>query len=85
VRFGNTVDPVKQMVREKQQGRAKKMPCKLLQTDTVILGELGRLRSPASGRAWPFLPTSQIDQTISLIIPTNMSPAECADTERTMF
>ncbi len=46
VRFFNAVDLVNQLEREKQQGKAGNMARQLVQTDAVILDELGYLPLP---------------------------------------
>ena len=48
VRFSNAVDLVNQLEREKQQGRAGNLARQLVQTDAVIIDELGYLPFPAS-------------------------------------
>jgi DNA replication protein DnaC len=54
VRFYNAVDLVNQLEREKQQGKAGNLARQLVQTDAVILDELGYLPFPASGGALLF-------------------------------
>ena len=54
VRFFNAVDLVNQLEREKQQGKAGNMARQLVQTDAVIIDELGYLPFPASGGALLF-------------------------------
>jgi DNA replication protein DnaC len=75
-RFYNAVDLVNQLEREKQEGKAGNMARQLVQTDAVILDELGYLPFPASGGALLFHLISQLYEKTSLIITTNPSFAE---------
>ena len=54
VRFHNAVDLVNQLERENQLGRAGNLARQLVQTDTVIIDELGYLPFPAPGGALLF-------------------------------
>ena len=76
VRFYNAVDLVNQLEREKQQGRAGNLARQLVQTDAVIIDELGYLPFPASGGALLFHLISQLYEKTSLIFTTNLSLAE---------
>lgn len=76
IRFYNAVDLVNQLEREKQHGKAGNLAKQLVQTDAVILDELGYLPFPASGGAWLFHLISQLYKKTSLIVTTNLSFAE---------
>jgi hypothetical protein len=76
VRFYNAVDLVNQLEREKQQGRAGNLARQLVQTDAVIIDELGYLPFPASGGALLFHLISQLYEKTALIFTTNLSFAE---------
>ena len=60
VRFFNAVDLVNQLEREKQQAHAGNLARQLVQTDAVIIDELGYLPFPASGGALLFHRISQL-------------------------
>ncbi len=60
VRFFNAVDLVNQLEREEQQARAGYLARQLVQTDAVIINELGYLPFPASGGALLFHLVSQL-------------------------
>jgi DNA replication protein DnaC len=76
VRFFNAVDLVNQLEREKQQARAGNLARQLVQTDAVIIDELGYLPFPASGGALLFHLISQLYEKTSLVFTTNLSFAE---------
>ena len=59
--------------RKKQQGKAGNMARQLVQTDAVILDELGYLPFPASGGALLFHQISQLYEKPPPIIATNLS------------
>jgi DNA replication protein DnaC len=54
IRFYNAVDLVNQLEQEKLQGKAGNLARQLVQTDAVIIDELGYLPFPASGGALLF-------------------------------
>jgi DNA replication protein DnaC len=62
--------------REKLQGKAGNLAKQLVQTDAVILDELGYLPFPASGGALLFHLISQLYEKTSLNVTTNLSFAE---------
>ena len=75
-RFYNAVDLVKQLEKEKQQGRAGSLGKQLTVMDAVILDELGYLPFPESGGALLFHLISQLYEKTSLIMTTNLNFAE---------
>jgi len=76
VRFYNAVDLVNQLEKEKQQGKAGNLAKQLVHIDAVILDKLGYLPFPDSGGALLFHLISQLYETTSLIITTNLNFAE---------
>ncbi len=60
VRFFNAVDLFNQLERGKQQARVGYLARQLVQTDAVIINELGYLPFPASGGALLFHLVSQL-------------------------
>jgi len=69
-------DVVDQLEREKQQARAGYLARQLLQTDAVIIDELGYLPFPPSGGALLLHLIRQLYEKASLIFTTNLSFAE---------
>lgn len=76
VRFYSAIDLLTQLEKEKQYGKAGNLSCQLVQTDAVILDELGYLPVPASGGALLFHLISQLYEKTSLIVTTNLSFAK---------
>ncbi len=76
MRFFNAVDLFNQLEREKQQARAGYLARQLVQTDAVIIDELGYLPFPASGAALLFHLISQLYEKTLLIFTTNLSFAD---------
>jgi DNA replication protein DnaC len=71
VRFYNAVDLVNQLEREKQQGKAGNMARQLVQTDAVILDELGYLPLEPNAAYLFFQLISRCYQRGSVLITSN--------------